>query len=464
MQRRYRWGAVAVGLALVAAACGPGEGSATTDPAPDDSTTTTTTVPRPAVTFPPAPAVPDGPLSPEVDDALERVVSAFPYSVDREAVATIGDSGDPRLGWIIADVLRFSVIGIDPLLEAFEQLTGSAVDDRVPWVGVTDLMIAWDLPAPPGYLDVKRALFAAVDPRWEPFLTEPNDLDERLVTWGGVLTDDRPYGDPDPCETSCIPALDDPAVTDAAGGSWYPEDGIVFGVVVDGDARAYPRNIMEVHELVNDQLGGRQIAVPYCTLCGSAEAFFTDGLDEGLFDPIMRTSGLLVRSNKVMYDLLSGSVFDTFTGRAVSGPLWEAQVQLERTPIVTSTWAAWKEAHPGTTIVAQDGGIGRIYSDDPLGGRDDFGPIFPIGERDPRLEAQEQVVGVTLDDGTAIAFPADAAREALLAGETVDLAGVEIRLVGDGLIAFQGDRQLPSKQSFWFAWSQFHPETLLWSR
>ena len=262
--------------------------------------------------------------------------------------------------------------------------------------------------------------------------------------------------------TEPIPALDDPGVTPAGEGGWYPDDGIVFGVVVGGDARAYPRNVMETHELVNDRLGGRQISVPYCTLCGSAEAFFTDGLPEGLFAPIMRTSGLLSRSNKVMYDLLSGSAFDTFTGRAVSGPLWEAGVHLERIPVVTSTWGAWKEAHPGTTIVARDGGIGRVYLDDPLGGRDDLGPIFPVGARDPRLEAQEQVLGVILDDGTPVAFPAAAAREALETGTEVELAGVELRLEGDGLIAVAGGAQIPSKQSFWFAWSQFHPETLLW--
>ena len=62
-----------------------------------------------------------------------------------------------------------------------------------------------------------------------------------------------------PCLDGCIPALDDPGVTDAAGGSWYPDDALVFGVVVGGEARAYPKNIMEVHEMVNDTLGGRRI-------------------------------------------------------------------------------------------------------------------------------------------------------------------------------------------------------------
>ena len=121
--------------------------------------------------------------------------------------------------------------------------------------------------------------------------------------------------------------------------------------------------------------------------------------------PVLRTSGLLSRSNKVMYDLRTRSLFDTFTGRAVSGPLRAAGVVLEQTTVVTSTWGAWKRAHPRTRIVAEDGGIGRTYEDDPLGGRDDDGPIFPIGDVDPRLPVQAHVVGVIAPDGRPVAFP-----------------------------------------------------------
>jgi hypothetical protein len=199
---------------------------------------------------------------------------------------------------------------------------------------------------------------------------------------------------------------------------------VVFGIEIDGEAVAFPRNIMEVHEMVNMTIGGRRLGIPYCTLCGSAQAFFTDvvpgevdGVDR---PPVLRTSGLLSRSNKVMYDLDSRSVFDTFTGEAVSGPLREAGVMLPQATVVTTTWADWRDTHPTTRIVAEDGGIGRSYDLDPLRGRDDDGPIFPIGNADDRLPVQEQVVGVITADGTPIAFPAAAAREALAAGEAVE--------------------------------------------
>jgi hypothetical protein len=216
-------------------------------------------------------------------------------------------------------------------------------------------------------------------------------------------------------------------------------------------------------------LGERRFGIPYCTLCGSAQAYRTDdavalgGADDV---PVLRTSGLLSRSNKVMYDLRTQSVFDTFTGAAVSGPLQEQGIVLDETTVLRTTWGEWKAAHPDTTIIAEDGGIGRSYSLDPLQGRDDNGPIFPIGPADDRLDVQELVVGVITDAGTPIAFPADAARAALAAGDTVEVAGVELIDDGGGLRAVDQatGESIPSHEAFWFAWSQFHPRTELWER
>ena len=281
---------------------------------------------------------------------------------------------------------------------------------------------------------------------------------------GGVLIDDRPLGDSRPCRRGCIPALDDPALTRASDGDWYPDDRTVFGVALRGEAVAFPKNIMEVHEMVNITIGGRRLGIPYCTLCGSAQAYLTDGVPDGVRPPVLRTSGLLSRSNKVMYDLRTRSVLDTFTGHALSGPLQDAGVTLDQATVVTSSWGDWKRAHPETRIVARDGGIGREYEDDPLDGRDDDGPIFPIGDADPRLPVQTQVVGVIAPGGRPVAFAAERARGALAAGRGVAIAGVRLEVDGGGLRARdRRGRQLPAHQAFWFAWSQFHPDTVLWT-
>ncbi len=424
--------------------------------------------------FPPAPPVPTGPLSQSATDQLDSIWSSFLTSgIDGDAVSRLGQLGDARLAWILSDLMRFLRPGdiTDGAISAFEELTGAQLSDdpaafRSPWQSVTDHLIAWDLPAFDGYADYKGRLFILIEPGWQPFFEDADaDIDWRLVSWGGVLIDNREFGDSRPCLLGCIPALDDPGVTDAEGGSWYPDDGIVFAVVIGDEARAYPRHIMEIHEMVNDSLGGRRIGMPYCTLCGSAQAYFTDEVPAGVEMPILRTSGLLSRSNKVMYDLVTKSVFDTFTGHAVSGPLHRQGVVLAQATVVTTTWGDWKTAYPDTTIIAEDGGIGRTYPFDPLGGRDDNGPIFPVGDVDERLGVQDQVFGVVLDDGTPVAFPVEAAAAALRAGEVVELSGVELRLDGGGVWAIDaGGDEIEGHQAFWFAWSQFMSDTLMWER
>jgi hypothetical protein len=164
-----------------------------------------------------------------------------------------------------------------------------------------------------------------------------------------------------------------------------------------------------------------------------------------------------------MYDLETKSVFDTFTGKALSGPLGEAVIVLEQVSVVSSTWGEWKEDHPDTSIIARDGGIGRVYSDDPLRGRDDDGPIFPTGPVDPRLPAVELVLGVKAPDGTPIAFPVVTVRSALQAGVAVEGNGLTVSLSGDGLVVAGPDGDIASHEAFWFAWSQFNPDTLLWT-
>ncbi|WP_419930877.1 DUF3179 domain-containing (seleno)protein [Candidatus Poriferisodalis sp.] len=423
-------------------------------------------------TFPPAPEVPTGPLSRAAQNDLNMVWSGLQRGgVSGDAIARLGQTDDPRLGWIVSDLLRFVPPGelTDGAISAFQSLTSVRLADdpvalRSPWQSVTDHLLAWDLPVFDGYAEYKERLFTLVEPGWQPFFDDPDaKIDWRIVSWGGVLIDNRDLGDPRLCPRGCIPALDNPGVTDAAGGSWYPDDGVVFAVVLGGEARAYPRHIMEIHEMINDSLGGRRIGMPYCTLCGSAQAYLTEEVPDGVATPVLRTSGLLSRSNKVMYDLITKSVFNTFTGEAVSGPLREQGVVLPQTTVVTTTWGEWKAAHPETTIVASDGGIGRQYPLDPLGGRDDRGPIFPVGDVDGRLSVQDQVFGVVLDDGTPVAFPVAAAVVELEAGGVVELSGVTLQLDGGGVRAVDADgNPVEGHQSFWFAWSQFMADTLLW--
>ena len=430
--------------------------------------------PAEPIDFPPAPAVPAGPLDPALAADLDAVFAGLEEPVDLAALGRVGASGDARVAWLLADLLRF--VNTGDLFEAarrgWEELTGVAIEPvQSHWNFAIDHLIAWDLPAPPDYPRWKRQLYELVEPRWAPFFDDAEaTIDWRWIGWGGVRIDDRPLDAVDrPCPLGCIPALNDPLLTAADDGDWYSDDAVVFGVELGGEAVAFPKNIMEVHEMVNMTIGGRRIGMPYCTLCGSAQAYLTEPVTAkvdlgGHRSYELRTSGLLSRSNKVMFDLHTMSVFDTFTGEAVSGPLRRAGVTLEQVTVRASTWGEWKQAHPTTLIVAEDGGIGRSYDADPLRGRDDNGPIFPIGDLDPRLGVQEPVVGVELPDGTTVAFPVAEAGAALAEGTEVELAGVRLTTDGAGFGAVDdsGDAVV-AHEAFWFAWSQFHPDTLLWS-
>ncbi|MCG7495098.1 DUF3179 domain-containing (seleno)protein [Thalassobius sp. Cn5-15] len=413
-----------------------------------------------------APEVPQGALSAELAAAVQLAfvdsITEGQWGPDHSAaLEVIRTSGDPRLAWVISDLLRFVTN---------RQLSRSLAETGVhllnlpeitvnPWGHITDPLIAWDIPEPPGYLEIKRGIYTSIIPGWDRIFIE-GDIDWRLVSWGGVLIDDRPFDTTDDA-CNCIPAADNPPVTSAAEADWLDDNDVIFGVVINGEARAYPRQIMEVREMVNDTLGGRDLALPYCTLCGAAQAYFTDQLPAGVKRPVMRTSGLLSRSNKVMYDLTTYSIFDTFRGNALTGPHAKRGLVLDQATVVTSDWASWKAAYPETTVLAERLALGR--DPDFRNNRDANGPIFPVGDVDPRLPVQEDVIGVLTKSGP-VAFPRATAMAALQQGEQVAYKGVTLSRVAGGLRATDtAGKAVSSHEAFWFAWSQFYPETKLWT-
>ncbi|WP_415919849.1 DUF3179 domain-containing (seleno)protein [Tateyamaria sp. SN6-1] len=437
--------------------------------APDAQTQAKTTIPDYVLAeYGPPPAIPDGPLSSAMQFALRvAFVDSVTLSTWDEnqnlALEEISNSGDPRLVWLISDLMRFVPSQqLNALLtDAASDLFGKPMPLENSWGVVTDHLIAWDIPEPPGYLRYKRTIFTSIVPGWERLFVE-GDIDWRLVSWGGVLIDDRPYDTTDD-GCNCIPAADNPIVTSAEEATWLKDDDIVFGIEVNGEYRAYPRRIMEVREMVNDTLGGRDLGIPYCTLCGAAQAYFTDDVPIGVERPVLRTSGLLIRSNKVMYDLNTFSIFDTFLGHAVTGPLAKRNVKLDQATVITSDWGSWKAAHPETTVLLERYALGR--DPDFRNGRDADGPIFPVGDVDPRLPVHEDVIGVVTASGTPVAFQRATALVALQRGDEIAFENVRLALDGGGIRAVDADgSDLGSHQAFWFAWSQFHPETELWTQ
>ncbi len=418
-------------------------------------------------TFGAPPEVPDGALPEGVDAAIATILTdSFQQTswdpADRAAFATIAATKDPRVVWLLVDMMRFTwaIRFDDALVETALAILDIELDTVQRRAEITDHMIAWDIPAYPGYLAHKRAIYTNYLDGTDALFAE-GDIAWQLVGWGGVDIDARPYDTTDDI-CHCIPAIDNPKVSSAEDAEWLSDDAIVFGIAINGAARAYPRRIMEVREMVNDTLGGRDLGIPYCTLCGAAQAYFTDGMPAGVQRPILRTSGLLIRSNKVMYDVNTSSVFDTFLGKAVTGPLAERGIVLDQATVITTTWGDWKTAYPQTTVLVEELALGRDF--DLRNTRDANGPIFPVGDVDPRLPVHEDVIGVTLPSGQPVAFPRAAALAALRSGADVRFKDVRLKLDAGGIRAEHVDgADLGSHQAFWFAWSQFHPDTALWA-
>ena len=413
------------------------------------------------------PAIPEGALSAELQTALNRLVR---ISIDQNSwdpsdtadLEVILATGDPRVAWVLTDMLRFTWRPEfrSALVTTASDLLDIELQSLQHPSEIIDYLMAWDMPAFPKYLDSKAAIFTNYLDGWDDIMVE-GDIDWHLVQWGGVNIDARPFGQTDEV-CNCIPAADNPEVSTAEDATWLSDDAIVFGVTINGESRAYPRRIMEIREMVNDTLGGRDIGMPYCTLCGAAQAYFTDNMPDGVERPVLRTSGLLIRSNKVMYDITSMSVFDTFLGHAVTGPLADIGLQLEQATVITTDWGTWKEAHPDTTVLVEDLALGRDF--DLRNTRDANGPIFPVGDVDPRLPVQEDVIGVTTASGTPVAFPRAAAMVALRNGQDITFENVRLAIDAGGVKAVDLDgSDMGSHQAFWFAWSQFHPDTELWT-
>ncbi|MAG37363.1 MAG: hypothetical protein CL878_14105, partial [Dehalococcoidia bacterium] len=142
-----------------------------------------------------------------------------------------------------------------------------------------------------------------------------------------------------------IPPLDLPAYDLASDVRWLRPSDLVVGFVWKHDARAYPARLMNFHEIVNDQIAGRDVVVTYCPLCRSGIAFDrwlpAEAAPDG--EPLLLSfgnTGALYESAMVMYDRETDSDWYQVGGVAVRGPL--AGSRLKALSSRTTTWQEWR--------------------------------------------------------------------------------------------------------------------------
>ncbi len=185
----------------------------------------------------------------------------------------------------------------------------------------------WSLPYEPHpeYARFKGMVYGGgVDLRMQRFFPAEAKSLIRLdeIDWGGVVVNG-------------IPPLYYPKVMKAADARYLQDGNIVFGISVNGEARAYPKRVLAWHEMAIDIVGGVELTVVYCTLCGTVIPY--DSVVGGRRRSF-GTSGLLYRSNKLMFDEETMSLWSTLEGKPVVGALVDTGLQLTSHAAVTTTW------------------------------------------------------------------------------------------------------------------------------
>jgi len=256
-----------------------------------------------------------------------------------------------------------------------------------------------------------------------------------------------------------IPALDHPKTLPAAEADW-PEGERVLGVAAGDAARAYPLSILEWHELVNDTLGDQPVLVSYCPLCGTGLVFDRQVAGEVLGFGV---SGLLYRSDLLMYDRESESLWSQISAEAVTGARLGQRLRLLRARI--ERWADWRRRHPHTTVLSPDTGHDRDYRRSPYGDYARSGRLFGAARPDPRYHPKTRTLGLRVPGEGARAYPAT----------ELERGGAPVleRFLGRSVrVAYDADRdafdvQAPGDvevvEGYWFAWAAFHPETSVYT-
>ncbi len=292
----------------------------------------------------------------------------------------------------------------------------------------------------------------------------------------------------------CIPSIDDPAFVEARDADWLDPNDTVIGLEQNGEARAYPLGILNVHEIVNDEVGGEEVAVTYCPLCRSGLVYSRE-VDGQVLE--FGVSGKLYNANLVMYDRQTQTYWSQVQGRAIVGPLVPSELEI-RTSVITG-WQDWRNGHPDTKVLSRDTGIypASSYDSNPYTGYAATESVgFGVGEVDDRLPSKTLVYGLTAGGVSKAYTEKDIRREDLIQDELggvpvmlvedqqdggiqaytreVDGGTLEFSIENDQLVdgegnewSFDGEKlngeeeleQLPTHGFYWFAWSKFHPDT-----
>ncbi len=261
-----------------------------------------------------------------------------------------------------------------------------------------------------------------------------------------------------------IPAIDDPAFHRAAEEDRIDDREPVMTLEFDGaEPRAYPIRYLMWHEIVNDTVADRPVAVTFCPLCNTGMVFNrVVGGEERVFG----VSGLLRHSVMIMFDRETESWWQQGTGEGIVGE--HTGDRLELLPAWMESWQEFRARNPDGLVMAEPDWP-RSYGDNPYRNYDTAQQPFLFDGDDPPhgLDPMARVIRVV-----ERAWPMERVRDA---GEITE-AGVTItwtegqasaldtgrigegREVGTVRVRDAEGNDLPHDIPFAFAFNAFHPD------
>jgi hypothetical protein len=449
--RKYKLIYLSLAVTLLLAACVPGDtlptptGSPTntrSDPAASGeapaSTPTTeaeiTTIPTAATKQLQPDSISDSEATELMYQLSEPGTQEFQAAIDR-----ILETEDSRFIPVFIELLRANQIGLMGSvlymapIEALETLSGQ--DFRTDWAAWIEWYGDTDYTPPPGFTGWKGRLLSRIDPAFGEFLQDkhPSTIRVEEIQWGGVVVDG-------------IPALDNATMIPAGKAEYLDPEEPVFGISINGDSRAYPLRILDWHEMANDVVGGVPVSLAYCTLCGAGVAY--DGRASDGETYTFGSSGFLFRSNKLMYDRQTRTLWNQLTGQPVLGELADTDVKLDLLPVVVTSWQDWQDQHPDTLVLDLETGFQRPYV--PGAAYGDYFSVedtmFPVWQRSELLQTKDRIYALQID-GIPKAYPVDLLVEEQVVNDTI--AETDLVLIASrGDITVQGDNQRVGKVSY----------------
>jgi hypothetical protein len=194
-----------------------------------------------------------------------------------------------------------------------------------------------------------------------------------------------------------IPSIDNPRFTIASDVTFLDDARRVTGIRIGDDLRAYPHQILDQHEIVNDTFEGvTSVAITFCPLTGTSIAV---NRNLGGNNIQFGVSGLLFRNNLIMYDRFTASLWSQMQLRSIGGDMRGNDADVIQ--LIETTWDTWKTMYPDSKVLNRDTGFNRNYGIFVYGA--DYTTnhkriLFPVRNDDPRLNRKDRVHALIPDN------------------------------------------------------------------